>query len=817
VPTLASDVTFAQGICPAKTRADLELDRLLAALEQRAKSPVGRRYALSLPFLREREQVLASLAEIQELRALAVRGLSLPIGEVSELSDSLGRARIGQSLSLSEVFTALSTLRACVAASQFLRKQEAALAALSRRCPIDPSLDGLVAELGVCFTNQGELADEASPRLAEVRGEQRSAKAHIVERLTELMRSYAGSLSDSYWTERDGRFVLPVRADAENRFPGIVHAASSGGSTLFVEPRVIVSLGNRLKVLDAVVTREEELVLGRLSAQLAASSAGIEQAVASLAVLDVRQASAELAEALDLRPPRIVSPREGISLPKARHPLLALDGVKVVPSDLALKSGQVLVLSGPNAGGKTVALKALGLAALMVRLGLPVASGDDAAVGLYEQVLSDVGDQQSLSKNLSTFSAHIENLAEISSRTDSGALILLDEIASGTDPREGEALASAFLGALADAGGTVACTTHYEALKVLASTDARFHNASAGFDLQKLAPTFEIHDGIPGPSAALAVARRFGIPEAVCTRAEGLLERGSLDVSRLLAELLEEKAGLASQRATLEREQAAMAEAKAQMALEKKRWDERDERAVQRETEALVAAVKRAREDLRMAELRMKTATLEAKDFASVSAIVESVARSVAIGGPLEPPRREPAVESVAKAALFPGARVYVPKLRTEADVLEVLASGQVRVAAGPMKLLVSLEELRRVTKTESKAESKAKAARPTKPRSDSSRLSFDAAADPDVPIQTAENTVDLRGLRAHEAIEGAEQFMDSCTKRGLSVAFLIHGHGTGALRQALRESLQSSPYVQRSRPGDPREGGDGVTVVWLR
>jgi DNA mismatch repair protein MutS2 len=210
----------------------------------------------------------------------------------------------------------------------------------------------------------------------------------------------------------------------------------------------------------------------------------------------------------------------------------------------------------------------------------------------------------------------------------------------------------------------------------------------------------------------------------------------------------------------------------------------------------------------------MKSAALEAKELAALTAVVDGVARSVAIGGPLEPPRKEPKVEAVAKSALFPGARVYVPKLRTEADVLEVLANGQVRVAAGPMKLLVAADELRRTEKSHAKNDAKSKQARvAAKPI----KLSFDAAADPDVPIQTAENTTDLRGLRAHEAIAQAEQFLDSCVRRGLSVAFLIHGHGTGALRQVLRETLQSSAYVAKSRPGEPREGGDGVTVVWLR
>ena len=810
---------------PVKTNDDLEVGRLLQAIALRTRSPLGRAAALALSYLRSAREIEERLIEIEEVRALTLRAIELPLEDVDDVGPLFGRAAVRAVLSVTEIRAVHRTLAACNELGKFLRKQRDALPRLSATCVVAQELGDLVDTLGRALGEDGALADDASPRLAELREQRRSAKRHITERLNDLLKRFAGSLSDNYWTERDGRFVLPVRSDAHERFPGIVHAASAAGATLFVEPRAVVALGNRLKVVDAQIEDEEQRILGALTQVIAENAEITKLALVAYARADVRQASAGVAELFDWRRPALGSATDGLHLPRARHPLLQIEGVKVVPSDLDLARGCVLVLSGPNAGGKTVALKMCGLLALMVRLGLPIPTGDGAVVGLYDEVLTEIGDHQSLSKNLSTFSAHIESLAAILERANQGTLVLLDEVASGTDPREGEALAAALLSALSKAGATVVCTTHYEALKVIAAgapeaqagrvstpkaAHVAFQNASVGFDLERLLPTFEITQGIPGPSAALAVARRFGIAEEICRDAESRLETATHDMSKLLADLANEKRLLGARTAELEKERAEIESERAALVTEQKRFEARDERAVQRESEALLAAVKRAREELRMAEVRMKSAELDAKELARLSAVVDEVSKGVAIGGALEPPRKLPATDAIIKSTLVVGGRVFVPKLRTEANVLEILASGQVRVAAGPMKLLVQLDELRTVARSESKAQKP----RPMKPRT---AVTFDAASDPDVPVQTSDNTVDLRGLRAHEAVSSAERFLDECLKRGLAVAFIIHGHGLGALRQSIREMLETSPYVQRSRPGGQREGGDGVTVAWLR
>ncbi|NUP08652.1 MAG: endonuclease MutS2 [Polyangiaceae bacterium] len=807
-----------------KARADLELDRITGALAQRCVSEAGSRRAHALPFLTAREDVVRSLGEIDEARKLDDQGEPLPLAAIPDVGEAIGRARLGATLSGEEVRDLTKVLIGARKLRKFLRSQREKAPLLAVSCDTDPELDKLAAELERSFEADGTIADAASERLAELRAELRTSRDRIVRRLEELLAKYASILSDSYWTERDGRYVLPVRADAHERFPGIVHGASSGGATLFVEPRVIVSMGNRHKVLDAMVLQEEEAVLRRLGTLIAESIESVAGAVDALAAADVRRAQAKLAVDLRLITPDIPEGREPgdvrIELIRARHPILQLDGVDVVPSDLSVRAGKVLVMSGPNAGGKTVALKTLGLTALMLRMGMPVPAAEGSMVALVDEVLTDVGDEQSLAKNLSTFSAHVRNLVEILDATHIGSLVLLDEVASGTDPREGEALATAVLESLAARGGAVACTTHYEGLKVLALTDDRFQNASVGFDFEKMEPTFAVVSGVPGASSALAVARRYGVPSHLVERAESFLSHDTLKVSQLVERLAADRRELDTLRDQARREAQILHDKQRDLDAEIERLSSKERGTVQKENEALLTGIKRAREELRAAQARLRATKLDARELADAERSIDKVAATVAIGGPLELPRAAPAtVEAAGMKAgeLFPGMKVFVPRLRTDAEVLEVLASGQVRVAAGPLKLLASIDEVRRTSSGAKKGTQPASTRSGGGKREAPKQIVLDAAADPDVPLQTSDNTVDLRGLRVHEAVSMAEQFLDRCVGSGKRVAFLIHGHGTGALRQALREALNASSYVDRMRAGEPREGGDGVTVVWLR
>jgi DNA mismatch repair protein MutS2 len=805
--------------CPAKTRSDLEWDRVLEALAERAASPAGKRLARGLPFASTRAGVLTALAEVREAVTFDLAGDPLPTADVPEIDGALERARIGAVLANEELRAVIACLGAARMLRRYLHARRDRAPALDAACAVDPTLEEVERRLASCFDPDGTLADRASPRLLELRADRRAGRDRLVRRLDELIKKHEDILQDRFWTERDGRYVLPVRTDAHERFPGIVHATSASGATVFVEPRVLVELGNRQKMLDAQVTREEHAVYAALSAEVANVVDTVRAAADALAHADVRAASARLTRELGLTFPEITAGEASIDLLAGRHPLLALDGVAVIPSDLTIGAGRAMIVSGPNAGGKTVALKTLGLCALMVRAGLPVPAKTGSRVAVFEIVLTDVGDDQNLHKNLSTFSAHVQNLAEVLSETRPGALVLLDELAGGTDPREGEALAAGVLDSLCARGGTVACTTHYEGLKALALADPRFQNASVGFDLPTMSPTFKLTVGIPGASSALAVARRFGIPGTVLERAERFLTREAVTFDEMVEKLSAERRGLELARADAEREAEVLRVKQRELDLERERLTVKERATITREGGALLESLRRAREELRGAQARLRGNKLTDDDVRAAARAIEAVAHQTSIGGELEPRAASDAVERAPVAAgdLRVGMRVYVPRLRAEAEIVEVLGGGQLRVAAGALKLATTVSEVRSVPSTgpapgagkDRGARKHSKQGRPG--------YGFDAAADPDVPIQTSDNSVDVRGMRAHEATAMAEQFLDRSLSAGRKVAFIIHGHGTGALRDAVRETLRTSGYVAKSRPGEPREGGDGVTVVWLK
>jgi DNA mismatch repair protein MutS2 len=798
--------------CSAKSRSDLEWGRLLEALAKRCAGPLGARSALALPFLTTREDVLRSLQEVSEAVALAQAHEPLPGSGSPVVSVSLERLRAGGALGPTDLLDIAKLLSHARVLRRFLHARRSRAPNLTAACAIDPHLDVLADEIHRCFEPDGTLSDQASPALRELRVSRSAARTRLLNKLDDIMQRYAPTLQDTFYTEREGRFVLPVRADSHERFAGIVHGTSGSGQTLFMEPRAIIPLGNRLKVIDAELEREELAVYARLSASLSDDIEMLSAAQQALAHAELRAACAQLALDLDLSFPH-VDEEPLLDLIGARHPLLQLDGVEVVASDVRVESGAALILSGPNAGGKTVVLKTLGLVALMVRAGLPLPCDPKSRVGVFETVASDMGDEQSIARNLSTFSAHVRNLASILDVTARGTLVLLDEIATGTDPRQGEALATGVLDGLCARGGAVACTTHYEGLKALALGDGRFQNASVGFDMATMSPTFKLVTGIPGASSALAIAKRFGMPSLIVERAERYLGEEERGFDELVRKLNDERRALELARAAAEREREELARARHLLDAELAHAKARERKVVTEQTQALLSAVRRAREDLRVAQQRLRARKLDKEQVRQAARVIEHVAQKVALGGPLElAAERAPqhAATPLSAEALRAGTRVFVPRLRGEAVVLEVLGNGHVRVAMGAVKVAVHAAELRSAASCgEPPPTTQPLPRRPSPP--------LDAAADPDVPIQTSDNRCDLRGLRMDEAVAMSEQFLDRCLNEGKRVAFLIHGHGTGVLRDAVRDALTSSPYVLRSRPGGPGEGGDGVTVVWLR
>jgi len=814
--------------CPAKTRHDLEWDRLLAALASRCVSHMGRTLALDLPFASTRAQTRRLLDEAREATELLAAAEPLPVVELADVSGSIGRVGASGVLAPVEIRELGKALGAARVLRRFLSVRRSRAAALYDACATDPTLDDLADELAQAFDADGLLSDRASPRLKELRSEYQTARTRMLSRLDDLMSKYEGILQDRYVTEREGRYVVPVRSDAHERFPGIVHSTSSSGATLFVEPRAVIPMGNRLKVLEAEVQREEIAIYTRLSGRIGEWLPSVVGAIDALARADVRAATARLAQDLGLAFPK-VSDEPRLDLVSARHPLLLLDMAAddVVPSDLSIAARRAVVVSGPNAGGKTVALKTMGLTALMVRAGLPVPCDAGSTVGVFDVVLSDVGDDQNLTKNLSTFSAHVRNLVRILDDTQPGALVLLDELAGGTDPREGEALAAGMLDSLTARGGAVVVTTHYEGLKALALADDRFENASMGFDLAEMSPTFRLAQGVPGSSSALAVARKFGLPMTVIERAEKFLTREDIQFESVVRKLNDERAALELARAAAARREAEAEELRAALDIELQAARDREQRQLSKEAESLLGAVRRSREELREVQARLRAKKLDVASAKEAEKALDRVAAKVAIGGELEPllvrdAPPEAGGGAVADAAtLKKGARVWVPRLRAEADVLDMLGDGSARVQAGAMRLVLPASELRLATEKREDAEPKKKALRAAGAGAGVAGATGEGATSRDpsgleTALQTSDNTVDLRGLRADDAIALAVTFLDRSLNENRRVCFLVHGHGTGALKDAVRRELKSSPYVRYFRAGTSGEGGDGVTIAWL-
>ncbi|MBP9111535.1 MAG: Smr/MutS family protein [Polyangiaceae bacterium] len=825
--TLTGSSTADEKICSLKTRRDLDWDRLLAHVADRCESERGKRLAKAWPFARV-EETRRALGESKEALQLLEKNEEIPSPGIDDVEASIGRLRIGGVLGPMELRSLGRSLASARSVRRFLSARKERCPELFETCSTDPTLDALADELEGSFDPDGTLKDNVTPELKRLREERNASRQRMMQRLEEMMRKYEHVLSDTFVTEREGRFVLPLRSDAHERFQGIVHGTSGSGSTVFVEPRIVIPLGNRLKLLEAQVEAEEQAVYARLSVLLSDQLESVRDAMERLARLDVKRAIARIASQERWIFPEIVeSPT--FELFSVRHPLLSLDGKKVIASDLVASAGRVLLVSGPNAGGKTVALKSLGLVALMLRAGFPVPVQADSKAGLFLHVASDVGDDQSLQKDLSTFSAHIRNIVDIVRDARHGSLVLLDELAGGTDPREGEALAVGVLDELAQKGAAVIATTHYEGLKMFAVADPRFTNASVALDPETLAPTFRVALGVPGTSSALSVAKRFGMLGSIVKRAEGFLTREELQFEDTVAKLHAEKTALMFAREAAERKLVELEEERRLLEEERKDIRAKENKIVSNEARALVDLIRRSKDEVRTAEARLRKRHIDVAELKEAAKSIDRVASKVAVGGELEHTvpgrnREEPVTKSLHPNDFRIGGRVYVPRLRQLAEIIEIGNDDSIRVAMGPLKIRVTKAELTGVVPDENEAKNDGKKKKVPKDRPSQGGVSgtgeFPVAGSKtdrlEVAIQSADNTIDLRGLRVEDGVGMAMSFVDRTVNDRKSVAYLLHGHGTGALKDAIRKELKLHPSVVHFRGADQNEGGDGVTVVWV-
>jgi DNA mismatch repair protein MutS2 len=669
-------------------------------------------------------------------------------------------------------------------------------------------LDHVARRLDGCLDPNGEVSDAASNSLAEARVRVREAARELRQLLKRLVSRYTDVLSGEYYTEREGRYVLPVRADAHRRVEGSVVGSSASGNTLFVEPREVQSLVNRLRVCQATVEREEARVLSELSQlveqHLSSVHEGFDACVAgdvlaTLVVWAVSSRSLPVAVGHDAR----------LHIRQARHPLLANDPA-VVANDLVLSAGRALVVSGPNAGGKTVALKTLGLFAVMVRAGIPLPCDTGSYVGFFDDVLADIGDQQSLVHSLSTFSGHIKKLAAIIERARPTSLVLLDEVAAGTDPQEGAALAGALLERLTQQGAAVAVTTHYERLKEQAAAEGALDNAKVGFDFARMLPTFHVTLGAFGPSSALLVAARHGLDAELIERAKALLPEHAREREHAAGELEAERLRLSQLQADLERQASELELSRRRLETEKQRTVAEGKAQLQRESQKLLEEVIQARRELEHVKKGLRRAQLAPQSLKGLERDLSRVAAKVAVGGELATPARtrpeatHVAPEPLSAEQLAVGDSVRLRANSQLATVTGPVRRGTVEVRAGALRMKVKLWELQRAGAATTQATGK-------NPKSVVSR--WPAPGQADRARRTSDNTLDLRGTRVGDAAECLDQFIDRLLGEGEDIGFVLHGHGTGALKASVREHLDRSDWVAEVAAADKDEGGDAFTV----
>jgi len=793
-----------------RTLEDLAFPEVLAALGQRCRTAAGRSRALVRSFLDDASAIRESLARLDEARALLQAQVSLPLGGVADIRGSVERAEKSGLLEPHELTGCTQTLFAFSRTREVLQQRSGMAPRLAFVGQRLPDLEKLAVRIDRCFEADGEISERASPALKEARDRIRGLHRAIKSRLDALLHDerFLLHLRESYYTLRNNRYVVPVLAQARAEVPGIVHNASQSGQTLFVEPESLVGIGNDLAIAQSVALEEERRVLQELSDAVGRESARILEGVDAAAELDEAEAAAQLGADLDASTPVVEDPDGPLVLLQLRHPLLVLRGREVVPNDVRLE-GEVraLVISGPNAGGKTVTLTAVGLCAVLLRAGLQIPAAAGSQLPLFTSVHSAVGDAQDLAQDLSTFSAHVRELRRILESAGPGALALIDEIAAVTDPREGAALAIAVLEELIGRGVRVLVTTHLEELKALTHVDRRFLNARVGFDSKRMAPTYKLQLGASGTSSALDLASRMGLAPHVVDRARELVRSSGGPLAQALAAAEEERRALSEE---LERARVATAAAEASagaLAAERSEFAEQRRAEESAHAERLRIESERALAEVssQLAELRQQASVERAEAARAVLAAQAETARA----------RAEALSRQSARVTLSPapdtlrvGDVVHHLGLRRDVTVLE-LAGGEVLVSAGALKMRVPRAEL-----------AGARGEKPVSrfPSSERGRASLDRATEAapralDAPALR----VDVRGLRAEEAVREVESFLDQAFRNGDPGVLVLHGHGTGALKQAVREYLEDSPYVRMYRPGESHEGGDGVTVVGLR
>jgi DNA mismatch repair protein MutS2 len=795
-----------------KSERVLGWPELCLALAQAAASETARAICRELPLAVSRLQAEELLADTSEMAGLIQRGASPPLTAFDPVGKAVESARMNAVLAgevLAQIAVILSQAQDL---KKFFRDKKDPAPRLAAKAAGLEFCRDLLDDLNRSLDPKGLVKDTASATLKQLRNQHATLRHRMLTRLEKLLSDpdLAEHLQDRFYTMRGSRYVIPIKSEARPRFQGIVHDSSASGATLYLEPAEMVEANNSLRMIEIEIETEIQRILRELSREVKENAPAILMDERILTELDLLRAKARLSLELGGSRPEL-NDQGVIAIRQARHPLLALRHLEVVPNDVSLGgASRVLLISGPNAGGKTVCLKMVGLLALMARAGLFLPAAPDSNMAIFPQVFADIGDAQDISLDLSTYSGHVLNIIGILRATDPKSLVLLDEMVASTDPIEGVALAGALLRRLCDQAAITVATTHFGALKVFAQKQAGFVNGSFDFDLDTMKPSYRLVQGVPGRSLGIQIAAQLGLPAEIVAEAKGLLDQTQLQADELLSELEQQRKKLA-----LELSDAGQERVRIRSMAEEYRERLQRMEAEEREFNKTVKA--RIREEVAKARTEVKKAlgglakVKTPKEIEVVRRQVAEVERAIEAKLPVDE-LSEGAKPDLAE--LHEGDQVMVLPFRQEAVLLmdpdpAAGEKGTVRVRMGAVKLSVEAGALRELPKDYKPKKMPIKTWQEKQEK--------EKEADPSILPPAPTNSLDLRGQRAHEVETQVDQFLDEACRRRLPNVFIIHGHGTGALRQVIREYLPTSPYVMSFRAGEQAEGGDGVTMVVLK
>ena len=787
----------------------LEYDKIIERLADYTSFSASHELALRLRPSMDERTVQQRLQETSEAKALIAVRTDVNIGGAHDVRDLARRAARGGRLQASELLDIKYTLQSARSLGRLLTRLKDDYPRLGEMAWEIQPLTPIIKEIARCLDDEGHLLDSASPTLARLRRDSLVARDRLMDHLRRIITNsgYAQYLQDPIITERNGRYVIPLKSQHKGRIAGIIHDQSSSGATLFIEPLATVELGNHWRELQLAVQREVERILRQLSDLVGAEEPAISTNVAVLAELDLVLAKARYSFAIKGTPADISEARWPLQEPtaddetdlapsghplhliNARHPLLLADSV--VPIDVHIGGDYTtLLVTGPNTGGKTVTLKTVGLLAAMSQAGMHIPATPGSKLPVFGGIHADIGDEQSIEQSLSTFSSHMTRIVDILQDIDQRSLVLLDELGAGTDPVEGAALAQALIGRLLASRCLALCSTHYSQLKVYAYSTPGVRNASVDFDLQTLSPTYHLLIGLPGRSNAFAIALRLGLDESIVERASALLSPDALEADELLNRV--KQANEAAERSLLraERSRERAEEKEEQLRIKLANIEEARRLVLEEARQQGRQELERLRQVLRRLRSGLLGSAPTTKVAEEIRETIAQLEQEMAPIAPARPPARH------SKERLQVGDTVLVTTLDKAGELLRIDGE-QAEVKMGGLRLRTELANVAFESRPE--------------PAPD------ETIASVRLPVVSSPGSeIDLRGMRAEEIIPVVGRYLDSAYLAGLPWVQLIHGKGTGVLKQVVRDLLRDHPLISSFRPGAIAEGGDGVTVAKL-